>query len=303
MPLPQPITPHLWFDTQAREAAAFYCQVFPDAVIDHSSRIHDTPSGDCDIVSFHLAGQPFMAISAGPYFQFNPSVSFFVNFDPSRDPQAKGNLDRLWAALSDGGTALMPLQAYPFSKHYGWVRDKYGVSWQLILTNPDGEPRPMIVPSLLFTGKVLGQAEEALRFYASVFDDSAIGNIVHYPGGHPPDKEGSLMFGDAKVNGQWFAAMDSAHAHGFEFNEAISFVLRCRDQAEIDRYWARLSTVPQAEQCGWCKDPFGVSWQVTPAIMDDMLKDKDPARVARVTQAFLKMKKFDVAALQAAYEA
>jgi predicted 3-demethylubiquinone-9 3-methyltransferase (glyoxalase superfamily) len=302
MPLPHPITPHLWFDTQAKEAAAFYCSIFPEAGIDHSSQIHDTPSGDCDIVSFHLAGQPFMAISAGPYFTFNPSISFFVNFDPSRDPQAREHLDALWAALSEGGTALMPLSAYPFSPRYGWVRDKYGVSWQLILTNPEGEPRPVIVPSFLFNGPATGKAEEALRFYASVFDDSAVGNIVHYPAGMAPDKEGSLMFGEAKINGQWFAAMDSAHAHDAPFNESVSFILRCRDQAEIDRYWAKLSTVPEAEQCGWCKDAYGVSWQITPAVMDEMMRSNDQARVNRVTQAFLKMKKFDLAALEAAYE-
>jgi len=301
MSLPRPITPHLWFDTQAKEAAAFYCKVFPDAGIDHVDVIRNTPSGDCDLVSFHLGGQPFMAISAGPYFSFNPSISFFLNFDPSRDPQARARLDALWAALSDGGTALMPLDAYPFSPRYGWIQDRYGVSWQLMTSQPDGAPRPFIVPSLLFTGEAAGQAEEALRFYASVFDDGALGNIARRPHDMPPDKQGTLLFGDVSINGQWLAAMDSAHPHGFAFNEAISFIVSCRDQAEIDRYWAKLSHVPEAEQCGWCKDRFGVAWQITPAVLEEMMRDPDEARVARVTQAFLKMKKFDVAALQAAY--
>ena len=86
MSLVQPITPHLWFDKQAKEAAEFYCSAFPDSKIDAITQLHDTPSGDCDVVSFTLQGQPFMAISAGPLFKFNPSVSFFVNFDPARDP-------------------------------------------------------------------------------------------------------------------------------------------------------------------------------------------------------------------------
>src|SRR5688500_15900760 len=134
MTLVKPITPHLWFDTQAREAADFYCSVFPDSRVTSVTTIHDTPSGDCDVVDFQLHGQPFMAISAGPLFKFNPSVSFIVNFDPSRANDAAGRLDRTWAALMDGGTALMPLGEYPFSKRYGWVQDRYGLSWQLILS-------------------------------------------------------------------------------------------------------------------------------------------------------------------------
>lgn len=121
MSLAKPITPHLWFDTRAREAAGFYCSVFPDSGIESVVQLRDTPSGDCDVVSFDLGGQPFMAISAGPLFTFNPSVSFMVNFDPGRDPQAREHLDALWAALSDGGKALMPLDAYPFSRDMaGW---------------------------------------------------------------------------------------------------------------------------------------------------------------------------------------
>ena len=100
MTLVKPITPHLWFDTQAREAADFYCSVFPDSRVTSVTTIHDTPSGDCDVVDFQLHGQPFMAISAGPLFKFNPSVSFIVNFDPSRANDAAGRLDRTWAALT-----------------------------------------------------------------------------------------------------------------------------------------------------------------------------------------------------------
>jgi predicted 3-demethylubiquinone-9 3-methyltransferase (glyoxalase superfamily) len=171
----QKITPHLWFDKEAREAAEFYTSLFPDSKITNTTTLHDTPSGDTDIVSFELAGQSFMAISAGPLFKFNPSVSFFVNFDPSRDNDARNNLDTLWEKLSEGGTALMPLDKYPFSEHYGWVQDKYGLSWQLILTNPEGEERPFIVPSLMFVGDVAGRAEEAIKHYLSVFKNSKMG--------------------------------------------------------------------------------------------------------------------------------
>ena len=130
MSLVKPITPHLWFDTQAREAAGFYCSVFPDSRIDSVVRLRDTPSGDCDVVSFMLYGQPFMAISAGPLFKFNPSLSFMVNFDPSRQSDARERLDATWASLiAEDGHALMPLDAYPFSPRFGWVQDRYGLSW------------------------------------------------------------------------------------------------------------------------------------------------------------------------------
>lgn len=300
MSLAKPITPHLWFDTQAKEAAEFYCSVFPDSRIKSVTRIRDTPSGDCDVVSFALHGQPFMAISAGPAFKFNPSVSFFVNFDPSREPDAAVRLDRTWTALIEGGKALIPLDAYPFSQRYGWVQDRYGLSWQLILTDPKNEPQPAIVPSLMFTGEVCGKAEEAGAFYRTVFEDSKAGKLARYPEGSAPDRTGTLMYSDFRLGDTWFAAMDSAHAHGFVFNEAISFLVHCRDQAEIDHHWAKLSSVPQAGQCGWCKDRYGLPWQITAVALDEYMTSGDRDVRDRVTRAFLGMKKIDVAAIEAA---
>lgn len=305
MSLVRPITPHLWFDRQAREAAGFYCSVFPDSRLESVVTLRDTPSGDCDVVSFVLCGQPFMAISAGPLFRFNPSISFVVNFDPVRDPRARERLDAAWAALIDGGQALMPLDAYPFSPRYGWVQDRHGLSWQLILSEPSEQPPPAIVPSLLFVGDACGKAEAAGAFYRSVFEDSQAGRLIRYPDGMAPDREGTVMFSDFRLGDTWFAAMDSAREHDFGFNEAgfneaISFVVTCRDQAELDRYWSQLSSVPEAEQCGWCKDRFGVSWQVTPAVLDAIMASGDEARIARATRAFLDMHKLDVAAIEAA---
>ena len=298
----QNITAHLWFDKEAVEAANFYTSLLPDSEVTNITTLHDTPSGDCDIVSFTLAGQPFMGISAGPLFKFNPSISFMVNFDPAQDPDARTRIDTVWAKLIEGGTALMPLDKYPFSERYGWVQDKYGLSWQLILTNPEGEKRPVIIPTLLFVGDVCGKAEEAADYYISVFKDAQRGTIARYPAGMEPDKEGAIMFSDFQLLDQWFVAMDSAHEHKFAFNEAISFIVKCDTQAEIDYYWEKLSAVPEAEQCGWCKDKFGVSWQITPTAMDEMMAKGSPEQIARVTQAFLPMKKFDIAALQKAFE-
>lgn len=121
----QRIVPHLWYDKEAAEAARFYATVFPDSKVTSVNTIHDTPSGDAGQVSFEVWGQPFMAISGGPYFKLNPSVSFFVNFDPSRDKDAAERLDEVWDKLAEGGTALMPLGKYPFSERYGWIQDKF----------------------------------------------------------------------------------------------------------------------------------------------------------------------------------
>lgn len=297
----QKIVPHVWFDKEAREAAEFYVSLFPQSKIMNATTLHDTPSGDSESILFNLSGYECMAISAGPYFKTNPSVSFMVNFDPSRDDNAREHLDTLWNALSDGGTALMPLGEYPFSKHYGWIQDKYGVSWQLILTNPDGEERPFIIPSLLFVGDVAGKAEEATDFYLSIFKNSRRGALARYPAGMEPDKEGTIMFTDYQLENQWFIAMDSAHKHEFAFNEGISFIVRCDDQDEIDYYWNALSAVPESEQCGWLKDTYGFSWQIVPTRMDEMMATGTPEQIARVTQAFLQRKKFDIAQLEAAF--
>jgi len=150
------IVPHLWFEKEAREAAEFYCSVFPDSKVIGVSAIPDTPSGDCEIVSFELSGQRFEAISAGPLCKFN---------------------------------------------------------------------------------------------------------------------------------------------------ESISFMIKCDTQEQIDYYWHKLSAVPQAEQCGWLKDQYGLSWQVIPSVLDGMLQSSVPEKVASVTNAFLKMKKFNIAELERAYEA
>jgi predicted 3-demethylubiquinone-9 3-methyltransferase (glyoxalase superfamily) len=303
------IVPHLWYESKARDAAEFYASIFPDSSVTHVTTLHDTPAGDCDVVSFRLWGQRFMSMSAGLLFKFNPSVSFIVNFDPlrfgsspSREADARAKLDETWGKLSEGGTALMPIGEYPFSKRYGWIQDRYGLSWQLILTDPKGDPRPPIVPSMLFVGKSCGKAEEAINFYLSVFESSRKGTLLRHGAGREPDREGTILFADFMIENQWFAAMDSAHAHDFAFNEAISFMVHCRDQMEIDAYWKKLSAVPEAEQCGWLKDRYGVSWQVTPAAMHEMLQNGSKAQVARVTQALLQMKKFDLAVLQSAYE-
>ncbi len=288
------IRPYLWFDTQAREAVGFYVETFPESRITNTTTIHDTPSGDSEIVSFELLGQDFMAISAGPLFKFTPAVSFLVSC------ATRNEVDQLWARLAAGGQALMPLDSYPFSDRFGWTNDRYGLSWQVMLAGAP-EISQRIAPALMFVGDSCGRAEEAVEMYTSIFPESALGEVTRYGPGEEPDREGTLKHCDFALGGQRFAAMDSAGPHEFTFNEAVSFLVDCADQTEIDRYWEALSAVPEAEQCGWVKDRFGVSWQIVPAVMDSMMNNGSPEQIARVTQAFLKMKKFDVADLQRAY--
>jgi predicted 3-demethylubiquinone-9 3-methyltransferase (glyoxalase superfamily) len=288
----QKITPHLWFDTQAKEAAEFYTSLIPGSRITRANTLRDTPSGDCDLVWFELAGLPFAAISAGPMFKFNPSVSFHARCG------AQDEVDALWARLSEGGQVLMPLGSYPFSERYGWVQDRFGLSWQVIYTA--GEIRQRIVPALMFVGAVCGKAEEAINFYAAVFNAAPPQVLARYGKGAEPDQEGTVQFANFTLLGQEFAAMDSAHPHKFAFNEALSFLVPCDTQQEIDDLWEKLAADPAAGQCGWLKDPYGLSWQIAPSILNELMASPDPKQVARVTQAFLKMKKFNIAELQKA---
>jgi predicted 3-demethylubiquinone-9 3-methyltransferase (glyoxalase superfamily) len=292
----QKVIPHLWFDKQAKDAAAFYVSVFPDSAIASSTVLRNTPSGDCDVVAFDLMGYSFLSISAGPLFTFNPSVSFFVLC------KTNDEVARLWAKLSEGGHVLMELGEYPFSKRYGWTADQYGVTWQVSLDDGHYHYRHRITPTLMYVGNVAGKAEEAMRFYASVLPESRVGDIARYPAGMEPDKAGTVMHGSVTLAGQEFFVMDSAQKHDFTFNEAISLIVHCDSQEEIDRYWYKLSAVPAAEQCGWLKDQFGLSWQIVPSDLERMLRSSSQAQVDRVTQAFLPMKKLDMETLRRAYE-
>ena len=289
------IVPHLWFDREAREAAELYVSAFGgESQVNGVTELHDTPSGDVEVVSFEILGQPFMAISAGPLFKPNPSISFHLQCG------TKDEVDAIWERLSNGGKALMELGSYPFSERYGWIQDRYGFSWQVIYTG-EGEVQQRVTPALLFVGDVCGKAEEAVSFYTSVFSDAEMEVLARYAENEEPEVEGTVKYARFALLGQEFGAMDSARAHDFNFNEAISLIVYCKDQQEVDYYWERLSAIPEAEQCGWLKDRYGVSWQIVPAAMDEMMQSGSPEQIARLTKAFLKMKKFDIAELQRAY--
>lgn len=299
----QKIIPNLWYDREAEEAARFYTSLFENSRVGGIIRagkagyeIHGLPESTVKTVAFAIEGQRFVAINGGPLFKFTPAVSFLVAC------RTKEEVDSLWPRLADGGAALMELGEYPFSERYGWTRDRYGLSWQ-VMAMGDRKITQKITPTLMFVGAQCGKAEAAIHFYASVFRRAEIRDILRYGKGEEPDKEGTIKHAGFMLEGQEFAAMDSAHKHDFTFTEAHSFMVGCAAQEEIDAFWKKLTAGGGQEgMCGWLKDKFGVSWQVTPAVLSEMLRDPDKDKVARVTKAFLKMKKFDIKELKKAYE-
>jgi predicted 3-demethylubiquinone-9 3-methyltransferase (glyoxalase superfamily) len=279
------VVPHLWFDREAVAAAEFYVTLFEHSKIQFVNQIKNTPSGDCDIVNFQLAGQGFSAISAGPQFKLNPSISLMVHSTSEEE------VNRLWAALSESGVVRMPLGAYPFSPLFGWVDDRFGVSWQLFLDGTQEHPQK-ITPCLLFSNAVSGQAKAAMEHYESVFKRTRINQLFL--------EDNRVSYGSFELNGYTIVAMDNVNPAAFAFNEAFSLMVFCEGQEEIDAIWERLSAVPTAEACGWLKDAYGVSWQILPRNLGQYLGGGTPEQNKRATQAMLKMKKLDLAALERA---
>jgi predicted 3-demethylubiquinone-9 3-methyltransferase (glyoxalase superfamily) len=295
--LMQKISPFLWFDDNAVEATNFYVSVFPNSkILSINGYERDTPPspnvpGSVRYTTFELYGQVFNALNGGPYFKITPAISFFVNCETHEE------IDTLWQKLTDGGMALMGLDQYPFSEKFGWVQDKFGVSWQLNLAKRTQK----ITPFLMFFGDQYAKAEEAMNLYASLFTDSHIGEIERFGPGEM-GVEGTIKLGSFYLAGQEFMVSDSNFPHKFTFTEGLSFFVNCETQQEVDFLWEKLSAGGTIQQCGWLKDPFGVSWQIIPTILSKLLNDPDPVKSKRVMDAMLQMKKIDSDMLIKAYE-
>lgn len=156
---------------------------------------------------------------------------------------------------------------------------------------------PKLTPCLWFDG----DAEEAAKFYVSLFPGSKVTKVQKAPADYPSGKKGDALLVEFTLAGQAFTALNGGP--NFKFNEAVSFIIDCEDQAEVDRLWKALSAVPEAEQCGWVKDRFGLSWQIVPRALTRLLADPDPAKAKRVFDAMMGMKKLDVAGLERAAKA
>jgi predicted 3-demethylubiquinone-9 3-methyltransferase (glyoxalase superfamily) len=295
----QKIVPHLWYDGEAETAVRHYVDLVPGSAVGSIVRypeagreIHGQEPGSVMTVDFRLGDTELLALNGGPHFKFTPAISLFVVLED------RGAVDRLWQGLIEGGTARMPLDRYDWSERYGWVEDRWGLNWQVALGKHADVGRTA-TPSLLFGGKSAGNAGPAIEHYVSVFPGATVDGIMRYDGSGK-DPAGTVVHGQFRIDGQAIMAMDSVEAD-FPFNEAVSLLVNCEDQAEIDRLWAALSAVPQAEACGWLRDRFGVAWQIAPRVLGEMMTSGDRAAVERVTAAFMKMKKLDLAALERAF--
>jgi predicted 3-demethylubiquinone-9 3-methyltransferase (glyoxalase superfamily) len=272
-----PIYPCIWFNGEAQQAASFYQEVFPDA-----ERLNENPM----VVSLAIRGTKLMLLNGGPMFSANAAISYFVYCGSDEE------IERLYAAFIEGGSIMMPLGTYPWTRRYAWIVDKFGVSWQL-----DVEPiraAQKIVPSLLYSQPQSQVVSEAVRFYTNIFEPSMI--LMEAP--HPPQAgmpEGALLFAQFKLNGYIFNAMSSTEQHDFQFGAGNSFVVECDTQEQIDHFWSELESGGQYQMCGWLVDRYGVSWQIIPSILPILMAD--PLKRDKVVDAFMKMQKFEIAGL------
>ena len=290
------IVPHLWFNDNAKEAVNFYRTLFDDSKMMLEQKLDGTPSGEnAAYYEFTLAGQLFGALNGGPHFTFNPAISISVNCETIEETEV------LWQKLIEGGRALMPLQEYTFSKLYGWVEDKYGLSWQVIYTE-GFEYEQKLTIQLMFSGDVTGKANEAIKYYTDLFKDGVIGDFHEYEEGQAVQEDAKISHANFSILDTEILASDNGTQTDYTFNEAISLMVLCVTQAEIDYYWEKLSADPEAEQCGWLKDKFGVSWQIVPANMNELMSRGTQAQIDAVTQEFLKMKKLDKNHLESTWE-
>lgn len=287
----QKIHPCLWFNDDAEEAAKLYVSAFRDAklgpVIPYgksAAKASGRPEGSTMTVQFEISGTQFLGINGGPVFRPNPSISFFVGCD------GEAEIDSLWEKLTK--TTRMPLQQYPWAKKYGWCEDRFGVNWQLML----GPRSQKISPALLFANQKYGKAEEAIQFYVSQFPGAKVEMIAR------DEKTKAVLHSVFTLAGQTFVIMEGPLDHQFDFTPATSFVIPCASQEELDTIWKKLSAVPQAEQCGWLADKYGVSWQVVPEDWGKRMTEATPAQRERLMAAILSMKKPDLKALQRALE-
>lgn len=278
------IFPCLWFDGNGKEAAMFYTQTFGGKITTDTSVV----------LNLELFGQQFMILNAGPQFEKNASISFMVLCETEEEVQ------KYWENLSQGGIILMEMGEYSWSKKYGWVRDQFGVTWQICLGENLGDQK--LVPNLMFIHQNNGKALEAMKLYTKIFPNSKIGGVLKYGEGienethEIPD---NVQHADFEINGYSFFCMDNSFDHQFDFNEGISMVVMTDDQEETDHLWNSLIAGGGRESmCGWLKDQFGMSWQIVPKKLLELMNGEDRTKGLKVMNAMMNMKKIVIADLE-----
>ncbi|QDP84286.1 VOC family protein [Chryseobacterium sp. SNU WT5] len=283
------IFPCLWFNGNGEKAAKFYCKTFGGSI-----------SADSGVViNIELFSQKMMLLNAGPQFEKNASISFMVLCESEEEIQ------RYWESFSEGGLVLMELAEYPWSKKYGWIRDQFGVTWQFNLG--DGPIEQKIIPTLMFINKNNGKAQKAMDFYTSVFPHSKIGSALKYGegvGNKQDEVSENIQHADFAIDGYHFFCMDNSHKHQFDFNEGISIVVMTDNQKETDHLWnALIANGGRESMCGWLKDQFGVSWQIVPKRLLELMNDFDnPQKAQKVVQSMMTMQKIEISELERAYQ-
>lgn len=281
------IFPCLWYDGDAKESADFYCQVFGGTITT------DTPV----VLNIELFGQKLMLLNGGPQFKKNASVSFMVLCETEEE------VEKYWSPLSENGLVLMELGEYPWSKKYGWVRDRFGVTWQVYLGEKQGEQK--IIPTLMFIHENNGKAMEAMELYAEVFPNSKIGNVLKYGdgvGNESHEIPENVQHAHFEIDDYSFFCMDNSYDHQFDFNEGISIVVMTDNQEQTDRLWNSLTKDGGRESmCGWLKDKFGMSWQIVPKKLIQLMNDPHQEKAQKVVQAMMKMQKIVISDLEEAY--
>lgn len=285
------IIPCLWFSDEVEEATNFYISLFENSQINGYDRytkagfkFHQKHEGSIASIDFELSGQKFVAINGGPIFHFSEAMSFYVYCETDEKFEA------LNEKLIKGGKVLMEKDKYFWSEKYTFLKDKFGLYWQLDVNKINSAQK--IVPSLLFVNRKFSLLKEAFKFYTSIFQNSK--QLYNFP--YPPTEgipEGTLLFSQISLNGYLINGMSSNYEHNFDFNEAISFMVMCDSQEEIDYYWEKLLNGGVAQRCGWLKDKFGVSWQILPAELSKLLFNAPLEKLEKIHSAIFQMIKLD----------
>ena len=286
----QKITPFLWFNNNVAEATDFYTSAFKNSKIVEK---RDIGGGKIQSATISLDGSEIVLFNGGPMFTINPSISFFVNRNSPEE------IDQLWSKFSEGAKVLMPLSKYPFSEKFGWLQDKFGVSWQFNLATGNESVTPFF---LFVNDQKQGRAEEAIDLYTSLFQISSVVSKSYYAAGQGGEV-GTIKHATFKLDGVEFKATDSNMPHAFTFNPAFSLFVNCQTQEEVDHFWNKfLDNGGSKSRCGWLQDKFGVSWQIIPEALGRLMNDPDRAKSKRVLDAMLKMDKIEISSLQQAYD-
>lgn len=274
------IYPCICLKGKMKEAAEFYVNTFGDG---HVGSVNPY------VTEVVLSGQKLLIMNEGPVAAPSPAVSFMVMLSEPEVTEA------LWNKLLEGSKVMMALNSYPWSEKYGWLEDKYGVSWQLY-TGDTSRSSQKFSPTFMFTGTNAGKAEEAIQLYTQLFPSSAVQGILKYGEGEG-DSTDLVKHAQFVVDGFTMMAMDSSYNHGFTINDAVSLVVECDTQDEIDIYWNALTADGGKEvACGWLYDKFGVAWQIVPAKISQWMFDKEKG--PRMMSALMKMKKLIIADLE-----